>query len=105
MTKPPSTRRGGAKWKQFRDRFKADCQKRNLPCWRCNGEILYTGPANYSQSFEADHALPPGTTLRDHPELMWDRTILRPAHVACNRSNRAPEPPLPGEWIRPPWID
>ncbi|MGO9102503.1 MAG: HNH endonuclease [Mycobacterium sp.] len=100
MTNPPSTRRGGEKWQKFRDALKAEWRKRDAPCWRCGGRILWDGPANYSQSYECDHVVP----VSVDPSRMWDKTNLAPAHVACHRSLTPPEPPPPGEWVKPSWL-
>ncbi|ERG63527.1 hypothetical protein L332_03540 [Agrococcus pavilionensis RW1] len=78
-----------------KDDYKAECRKRNLPCWLCNQPIDYEAAwddwSNPSR-FEREHIQPAST----HPELYDEPTNWAPSHAGCNneRKNKPPRPAL-----------
>jgi 5-methylcytosine-specific restriction endonuclease McrA len=59
-------------------------------CWICGGDIDRTLPAKNKWSWTLDHVVP----LAQRPELAFDESNLRPAHMWCNakRGNGTSKP-------------
>jgi hypothetical protein len=85
------------RWAKVRDRFRAECARRRLPCAACRTSIDYGLRRPHPDAFEADHIEP----VRDRPELLYELSNLRPAHARCNQSRGADA--ISGDWVQPQW--
>ncbi|WP_291479835.1 HNH endonuclease [Corynebacterium sp.] len=77
--------------KDLARKFKAHCRELGAVCWLCHQPIAYDAPAQTSDAFEPDHAVPRDVA----PELALDWDNLRPAHCSCNRARGKRDVPLP----------
>lgn len=93
MTANPA--RGGHRWRELAARYKAQCAKRDDPCWQCGQKIDYQAAPQTAGAFEADHYKPVAT----HPHLALAMGNLRPCHSSCNRSRGSTPAPESNSWI------
>lgn len=69
-------------YRKVRKRFRAACAKANAECHLCGQNIDYSLPDGRDPgAFECDHFYP----VSKRPDLAYDATNFRPAHMDCNR--------------------
>ena len=74
----------GRPWRRESAAYKAECKKRNAPCWICSntrGPIDYDAPPRTPLSFTVDHKTP-----TSHGGAVTRRSNWAPAHFSCNSS-------------------
>jgi 5-methylcytosine-specific restriction endonuclease McrA len=106
---PTAKRSDDAQYKRLRIWFKAECRRRNEPCWLCvqrgadekHAAINYDAPQYAPDAFELDHEKPWDT----HPHLRYSPQNAKASHSRCNRQRgRRMQKSMPGAqglWIRP----
>ncbi|QHN17864.1 HNH endonuclease [Gordonia amarae] len=80
-------------YRKARKRFRAACEKADVPCHLCGDRIDYSlEDGKDPNAFECDHFHPVST----HPHLAYDPANYHAAHLDCNRSrgNRDVRPTL-----------
>lgn len=71
------------RYRKVRARFRAECEKYDVPCHLCGDKIDYTlDDGRDPNAFECDHFYP----RSKRPELAYDPANFRAAHMDCNRS-------------------
>ena len=78
-------------FQKARDRFFAEGQQDDAPCWLCGQPIDYTAqPGTTDDSHELDHYVP----VSVDPSLQYDPGNFRHAHRVCNILRGASPPKL-----------